>query len=87
MRLLLGANGTCDEIAIGITGVADKAYRAANVEKILRGGKLETALLERAAAEVTEGIDPLEDINGSKEYRAHLARVYTVRAIQAALAA
>ncbi len=86
VRLKLGANGTCEEIAIGITGVGDKAYRATNVEKILKGSKLEAAVLERAASRVSEGIDPLEDINGSKEYRAHLARVYTVRAIQAALA-
>jgi carbon-monoxide dehydrogenase medium subunit len=85
VRLKLGGNATCGEIAIGVTGIADKAYRAHNVEKMLAGNKLEPALLERAAAHVTDAIDPLEDINGSKEYRAHLARVYTVRAIQAAL--
>ena len=86
VRLKLGANGTCEEIAIGITGVSDKAYRATNVEKILKGSKLEAAVLERAASRVSEGIDPLEDINGSKEYRTHLAQVYTVRAIETALA-
>lgn len=85
VRLKLGENATCEEIAIGVTGVGDKAYRATNVEKILKGGKLETVVLERAAAHVADGVDPLEDINGSKEYRTHLARVYTVRAIQAAL--
>jgi carbon-monoxide dehydrogenase medium subunit len=86
VRLKLGANGICEEIALGVTGVGDKAYRAHNVEKMLTGHKLESALLEGAAAHVTDGIDPLEDINGSKEYRAHLASVYTMRAIEAALA-
>jgi carbon-monoxide dehydrogenase medium subunit len=86
VRLELEQNGVCKEIAIGLTGVGDKAYRARSAEAMLRGKRLEEPLLEQAASKVTDGIDPLEDINGSKEYRAHLARVYTVRAIQAALA-
>ncbi len=86
VRLELGKDGLCEEIAIGVTGVADKAYRATSVEKILKGSSLEAALVQRAAAEATRGVDPLEDINGSKDYRSHLARVYTVRAIQAAMA-
>ena len=81
-----GANGACDDIAVGITGVTDKAYRARNVEQVLKGARLENDTIARAANRVVEGIDPLEDINGSKDYRAHLARVYTARAIRAALA-
>jgi carbon-monoxide dehydrogenase medium subunit len=87
VRLDIGENGICREIAIGLTGVSDKAYRPRGAEAILQGKKLEQPLLEQAASKVTDGIDPLEDINGSKEYRAHLARIYTIRAIQAALAA
>jgi carbon-monoxide dehydrogenase medium subunit len=86
VRLELEQNGICKNIAIGMTGVGDKPYRAGEVEKLLKGKKLELGLLEQAAAKVTEGVDPLEDINGSKEYRTHLAQVYTVRAIQRALA-
>ncbi len=78
-------DGSCRDVGIGVTGVADTAYRAQNVENMLRGKKLESALLEKAAAEVTAGRDVIEDINGSKEYRSHLASVYTVRAVQAAL--
>jgi aerobic carbon-monoxide dehydrogenase medium subunit len=87
VRLDIGENGICRKIAIGLTGVSDKAYRPRGAEAILQGKKLEQPLLEQAASKVTDGIDPLEDINGSKEYRAHLARIYTIRAIQAALAA
>jgi carbon-monoxide dehydrogenase medium subunit len=86
VQLKLGSNGTCAHIAIGMTGVTDKAYRAKNVEQVLKGARLDDDLIERAANRVVEGIDPLEDINGSKDYRAHLARVYTARAIKAALA-
>ena len=86
IRLELEQNGICKDIAIGMTGVGDKPYRAREVETFLKGTKLDAALLERAASKVTAGIDPHEDINGSKEYRTHLARVYTVRAIQTAMA-
>jgi len=86
VRLRLGGDAVCEGIAIGLTGVTDKAYRAVGVEARLRGKKLENTLLVQASSQVTHGIDPLEDVNGSKEYRAHLAGVYTVRAIQAALA-
>jgi aerobic carbon-monoxide dehydrogenase medium subunit len=82
--LELDSDQTCREVSIGVTGITDKAYRAHKAEQKLRGRKLEPKLLEEAAAEVTAGIDVNEDINGSKEYRSHLARVYTVRAIQAA---
>ena len=77
----LAHDGTCRDIALGVTGVTDKAYRAHKVEQKLRGKKLDSRLLHEAAAEVTDSIDVNEDINGSKEYRSHLARVYTIRAI------
>lgn len=83
--LKLDARGACEKIAVGVTGVADKAYRAAAVERSLEGKKLEARLIEDAAGEVCRDIDVIEDINGSKEYRAHLARVYTARAVEAAL--
>ena len=86
VRLKLGASGSCDNIAVGMTGVTDKAYRAKNVEQALRGARLENETIERAANLVVDDIEPLEDINGSKDYRAHLAKVYTARAIKAALA-
>ncbi len=81
----LDDSGICQGITIGVTGLGDKAYRAHQVEKSLRGKRLESNLIEQAAIGVTDGIDVIEDINGSKEYRSHLARIYAVRAIQAAI--
>ena len=85
--LKLDKSGICEDMTIGVTGVTDKPYRAEGVEKMLRGKKLEAKLIEEAAAEVTRDTDVIEDINGSKEYRSHLARVYTARAIETALKA
>jgi carbon-monoxide dehydrogenase medium subunit len=85
VSLRLDNDGTCREIAVALTGVTEKAYRAANVEDKLRGQKLESKLIEDAASIVVDGIDVNEDINGSQEYRSHLARVYTARAVEAAV--
>jgi carbon-monoxide dehydrogenase medium subunit len=83
--LKLGPDTTCEEIAIGMTGIADKAYRAAGVEQQLMGRKLASQLVEQAASAVTQGVDVTEDIRGSAEYRSHLARAYVARAIEALL--
>ena len=77
--------GTCKEIAIGITGVTDKPYRAHYVEHALRGRALKPDTIEHAAGEVTWDIDVNDSIRASKAFRTHLARVWTRRTIQAAL--
>ena len=86
VRLALNPDGTCSRIAVAITGVTDKAYRAERSEKMLLGKKLDDKLIEAAADETTRNVDVIEDINGSQEYRTHLTHVYAARAIQAAIA-
>lgn len=85
VRLTMDAQGTCSRAAVGITGITDKAYRPERLEQMLSGKKLDTALIQQAAAEATRNIEVIEDINGSAEYRKHLTEVYVERAIQAAL--
>lgn len=82
----VAADGTCEDIAIGMTAVGDVAYRAENVEAALRGRKLDETTIEKAAAVVTDGIDVIEDVNATPTYRAHLAQVYVTRTILTALA-
>ncbi len=85
VRLALDGNGTCNRMAVGITGVGDKVYRAEWVEQRLTGNKLDSKSIQEAAAQSTRNIEVIEDINGSSEYRKHLTEVYVVRAIEAAL--
>jgi carbon-monoxide dehydrogenase medium subunit len=59
---------------VGVTGVAAKPYRALAVEQ---GGA-------DAAEKVVDGVDVLGDIHASSEFRAHLARVHTRRALERA---
>jgi carbon-monoxide dehydrogenase medium subunit len=68
-----------------VTGVTDKAYRAEHTEKMLKGKKLDSRIIEEAAIEVTHGLDVMEDVNASPDYRSHLARIYLTRAVQTAL--
>jgi len=78
---------TCSEIGIGVTGLGDTPFRARAVEDALRGQRLTTDLIRSAAARVTEGVDALDDIHASAEFRLHLARLHTAGAIEDALAA
>ncbi len=75
---------TCQEIAIGVTGVTDKPYRATNVEAKLKGRKLDPAVIQDAAAGVTQDLDVNGNIHASPEFRSHLARFYIARPIKAA---
>jgi aerobic carbon-monoxide dehydrogenase medium subunit len=84
VRLSVDSTGTCSRAAIGVTGVTDKAYRAARVEQMLTGKKLDGSVIAQAAAEATRNVDVIEDINGSAEYRKHLTEVYVARAVQEA---
>jgi aerobic carbon-monoxide dehydrogenase medium subunit len=82
--LRIDTKGRCEDIGIGVTGLCEKPFRAKAVEEHLRGNKLSPKLIEESASQVAEGSDPLEDLHASAKFRAHLARVYTTRAIQEA---
>jgi carbon-monoxide dehydrogenase medium subunit len=55
-----------------------KPLRASAVEEALASG----AGVTEAAALAAEGTEPGEDIHADREYRQHLARVLTERALQ-----
>ena len=79
--------GKCEDISIGITGLAPKAFRAKSVEDALRGVALDESAVKTASASAdAEADDAMEDIHASGDYRRHLARVYVNRAVQAAAA-
>lgn len=84
--LQLETDGSCQSAAVGVTGVASKAYRAGAVEKALQGKTLNDQTIAEAASHATDGVDPNSDLYASEEYRRHLAQVYTTRAIRAAAA-
>jgi carbon-monoxide dehydrogenase medium subunit len=75
------SGGRCQKAAIGINGVAGKAYRASAVEQALVGKSLDEKTVADAASHAADGADVQSDLYASGEFRAHLASVYTKRAI------
>ena len=81
------AGGACEDVSIGVTGLAPKAFRAASAEAALRGRTLDEATVSAAAARAdAEAADAMEDVHASGDYRRHLARVYVRRAVNVAAA-
>jgi len=76
------SGGSIASARIGVTGVGPKAYRPTAVESALVGkSATDEEALKAAVQTVADGIDVQGDIHASPEYRAHLARVLTRRAV------
>ena len=84
--LITRANGKCTRARIGITGVTQKAYRATAVEQAIEGRTLSAEEIAAAASKAAENVEALVDIHASSEYRKDLARIFTRRAIESAIA-
>lgn len=77
----LGQDGACQDARIGITGAGTHAARATGVESALAGKQLDNSTVETACVSAADGLDLMSDPYASAEYRAHLTRVLTKRAI------
>jgi carbon-monoxide dehydrogenase medium subunit len=75
------SGGNIASARIGVTGVGPKAYRPTAVEQALVGKSISEDDVKAAVQTVADGIDVQGDIHASPEYRAHLARVLTRRAV------
>ena len=75
------SGGNIASARLGVTGVGPKAYRPTAVEQALVGKPVEEEAVKAAVQTVADGIDVQGDIHASPEYRAHLARVLTRRAV------
>jgi len=71
--------GDGDETRIALVNMHPTPVRAGAVEAALAGG----AGAAEAAAGAAEGMEPSSDLNATVEYRSHLARVLTRRALEA----
>jgi aerobic carbon-monoxide dehydrogenase medium subunit len=79
-----GADGSCEDVRIGLTNMASTPIRASAAENALRGGALDAESVAAAAGQAAEGTDPPGDLNATPEYKRHLARVLTRRALEEA---
>jgi aerobic carbon-monoxide dehydrogenase medium subunit len=79
------ADGSCDDVRIGLTNMGATPLRATAAENALRGGALDDSSIAAAAEQAAEGTDPPGDLNATPDYKRHLARVLTRRALEEAV--
>jgi aerobic carbon-monoxide dehydrogenase medium subunit len=77
-------DGSCEDVRIGLTHMGSIPLRAKAAEDALRGQGLDAAGIARAAEQAAEGTDPPGDLNATPDYKRHLARVLTRRALEEA---
>ncbi|HVM28524.1 MAG TPA: xanthine dehydrogenase family protein subunit M [Mycobacteriales bacterium] len=75
--------GSIAEARIGLTNMGSTPVRAASVEQALAGAS-DRAAVQQAAQSAADGTSPPSDLGAQADYRQHLARVLTGRAVTAA---
>lgn len=83
LALVRRSNGTIDEARVGLTHMGTVPLRATQTEQALSGASHDA--IADACDLAAEGTSPPEDLNARADYRRHLARVLTRRAVEQAL--
>jgi aerobic carbon-monoxide dehydrogenase medium subunit len=78
------SNGLVAEARIGLTNMGSVPVRATAAEAAAAGAQASREALMAAARSADEGTEPPADLHGAPDYRRHLARVLTGRALAAA---
>jgi carbon-monoxide dehydrogenase medium subunit len=81
------SNGSVTQARIGLTNMGPTAVRASGVEQTLAGAAVTADGVRAAAERADEGTTPPSDLGGDADYRRHLVRVLTRRAVLAAAGA
>ena len=81
------SNGHIASATVALTGVGSRPLLARGAMGALAGSDGSPSAVEEAAARAADGVEVLEDLYGSVEYKTHLAKVFTARAVRQALAA
>ena len=82
--LVKSNGGTCEDVRVALTHMGTTPLRATATADALRGQSLSPESIASAAEQAAEGTDPPGDLNATPDYKKHLARVLTRRALSAA---
>ena len=85
VQLTLAANGTIEQIGMGLTNLGPVPIKAEAAEKSLLGKKPDAAAIAEASRLAAAATSPNADRRGSVEYKRNMARVLTGRALKIAL--
>jgi carbon-monoxide dehydrogenase medium subunit len=78
-------DGTVADVRVGLTNMGGRPLRATAVEEALRGQPATAEAVAAAAQHAAEGTEPPGDLNASPDFKRHLARVMTRRALTEAI--
>ena len=84
--LLVGEGRRCRRARLTAIAVGPTPIRLKAAEAILEQGRIDEATFEEAATRASEAVDPGSDLHATAEYRRHLTRLLTVRALRRAAA-
>jgi carbon-monoxide dehydrogenase medium subunit len=79
--------GTIRQAKVALTNMAAVPMRARAVEEALIGQQASAESIRAAAEHAADGMNPMSDGNADAEYRSHLAKVLTRRAVTTAIGA
>ncbi len=82
--LVRRSNGSIAEARVGLTNMGSTPLRASATESALAGSDATAATVAAAAEHAADGANPSSDLHAGADYRRHLARVLTKRAVAAA---
>ena len=82
LGLVKRSNGTIEDARVALTNMGTTPVRGSAVEDALRGQGPDA--IGAAAEHAADGTSPSSDLNATAEFRAHLARVLTKRALTTA---
>jgi len=78
------SNGSIAQARIGLTNMGPTPLRASSTESSLTGAPASVGAVADAARQAAEGTSPTSELHAQADYREHLARVLTKRAVLAA---
>ena len=76
--------GVITDARVALTNMGPKPVRATSVEAALKGQPATADAIKAAAASAADGTKPTSDVHADAEFRSHLARVLTGRAVATA---
>ena len=79
-------DGRARNVRVAVMGVGDTAARLPGVEAVLEGQAVDEDVIAGAVGRLRVDIEPNSDLNGSADYRRHLAGVLAARVFRAAWA-
>ncbi|HSF17157.1 MAG TPA: xanthine dehydrogenase family protein subunit M [Vicinamibacteria bacterium] len=83
-QIALDGSGRVVSAGIGLTNVGLTPIQATAAEESLKGKPLDDRAVKEAAKLASEAAEPIEDHRGSEEYKRHLVRTLTNRALNKA---